>query len=159
MDDAKRMNLVGAVMIYIYSSEIGKVGKVVLVKDKRFDDARWKLPGGSIEPNDRNIIAAAIREAKEETGGGILGIQLLPSEVLIISTDKRTDTGYRPFLCMACVSDERLSRLPKIGNENGHSIMIGLFDRSEVEGMMVDFLDEHRPLVLLAEKCIRVSWY
>lgn len=41
-------------------------GKVLLGKKKQ-DGNKWRFPGGFVDPNDQNILSAAIREFYEET--------------------------------------------------------------------------------------------
>lgn len=123
----------GAVVIYIISPT-----RALLVKDPSFRDALWKLPGGGIEPDDADIIAAAIRESREETG-----IQLLPKEVELRSEQRRTNGAYYPYFCVARVSERKLNARFKIANENGRPIMTGIFERMEVPTMR-DMLERHR---------------
>lgn len=126
----------GAVMICVVSPT-----RMVLVKDKRFPCPRWKLPGGGIEPTDIDVISAAIRECQEETG-----LSLALNEVSLHSTQIRKNGSYRPHLCIAEVTEEKLDTRVKIGNEDGRDIMVGAFDRDEVP-TMVDLLQVHRGLV------------
>lgn len=115
--------------------------RMVLVKDKRFKDSYWKLPGGGIESKDANVIAAAIRECLEETG-----IQLLPSEFPFHFPDWRKDGAYRPHFCIARITEKKLDTRLKFGDENGHIIMVAAFERFEVPEMP-DLLAPHRPFV------------
>ena len=137
----ERSNL-GSVLTCILSPESNEI---VLIKDKRFFDPRWKLPGGSIEPEDVDVIAAAIRECREETG-----IQLIAAEVSIHSKHWRDEYGkYHPYFCIARIAKEKLDTHLKIGDENGRPLMVATFDRSEVP-TMGELLDRHRPLVTKA---------
>jgi 8-oxo-dGTP diphosphatase len=45
---------------------IERDGKIVLVR-RRFEPVGWALPGGFVDPGEM-VAAAAVREAKEETG-------------------------------------------------------------------------------------------
>ncbi len=112
--------------------------RMVLVKDKRFEDPYWKLPGGGIESTDANVIAAAIRECRQETG-----IHLLPTEVLFHFENWREDGAYRPHFCIARVTEAKLDTRLKFGDENGHTIMVAAFERFEVPEMP-DLLAPHR---------------
>ena len=115
--------------------------RLVLVKDKMFAEPRWKLPGGGIESTDANVIAAAIRECREETG-----IHLLPTEFPFHFQNWRENGAYRPHFCIARVTEEKLDTRLKFGDENGRSIMVAAFGRAEVLDM-IDVLDHHRPFL------------
>lgn len=132
----------GSVMMCIVSPT-----RIVLVKDEAFVDARWKLPGGGIEPTDGGIVAAAIREAREETG-----MDLAPKEIMLCSNQRRAKDGtYYPYLCLAQVSEEKLDTHQKIADENGKPIRVADFRRAEVS-MMVDLLERHRGFVKALEE-------
>lgn len=128
----------GSVVLCVFSPT-----RIVLVKDKSFPEPFWKLPGGSIESTDTGIISAAIRECREETG-----IQLTMGEVFLHSLwwERRGKTAYRPSFCIVRVSEEKLDTRLKVGDEDGHALMVAAFDKEEVP-IMVDLLEQHRPLV------------
>jgi 8-oxo-dGTP pyrophosphatase MutT (NUDIX family) len=58
--------------------------KFLLVRHRRL--GRWLQPGGHVDPEDASVLAAALREAREETGaedvepaaGGILDVDVHP---------------------------------------------------------------------------------
>ena len=120
----------GAVMTYIVSPT-----RTVLVKDMHKADPRWKLPGGSIERSDFGkiendefgVIAGAIREVEEETG-----IELSPSEIEWWYAETRMARGYLPHFCVARVSEEKLDKHTKSGDEDGVEIKVETFGRAEV---------------------------
>ncbi|MDO8566597.1 MAG: NUDIX hydrolase [bacterium] len=114
--------------------------RILLVKDESRINARWKLPGGNIESSDGDVIAAAIREVREETG-----VKLLPEEVHLRSEERRTKPYY-PYCCVANVTEEKIDTRLKIADENGHPIRVADFKRSEVP-TMVDLLERHRVFV------------
>jgi len=59
-------------------------GRFLLVRHRRL--GRWLQPGGHVDPEDASVLAAALREAREETGakdvepapGGILDVDVHP---------------------------------------------------------------------------------
>lgn len=116
--------------------------RIVLVMDENgnFSASRWKLPGGSIEREER-IVAAAIRECREETG-----IRLLSKEVSLHSWHWRGEGGYRPHLCIARVTEEKLDTRAEIGQETAGPLLVKAFQRHEVLEMP-DLLDRHRILI------------
>lgn len=126
----------GSVLICVLSPT-----RLVLVKDKRFAEPLWKLPGGGIESMDANAIAAAIRECRQETG-----IQLLPSDIHFYFQERREDGAYRPHFCIARVTEGKLNTRLKTGDENGHDIMVAAFGRDEILGSP-DVLDHHQPFL------------
>lgn len=120
---------------------------MLLVKDPSFEDAFWKLPGGSIETGDEDATTAAIREAEEETG-----IKILEAEMELISAEQKECAlgKYHPFLFLARVSEEKLdTRLP-IADENGEPMKTEVFKRMQVSTMR-GLLEKHRDLVCEAE--------
>ena len=120
--------------------------RIILVKDGR-PNALWKLPGGTIEEKDAGIIAAAIREADEETG-----IKLLPEEVMLCANQRRAKDGkYYPYLCLAQVSEEKLESRLKVADEDGKPIWTAIFDRTEVPAML-DLLNRHRGFINALEE-------
>ena len=130
----------GTVMICIITKT-----RMLLVKDETFPDAFWKLPGGSVERGDSDAVAAVIREAKEETG-----IQLLTEEIELVLEQEVENGKYRPALCLARISEEKLdTRLP-VADENGHPMKTEVFKRGQVSTMK-DLLEKHRCLICEAE--------
>jgi len=128
----------GSVVTYIVSPTLAVA---VLVREERRRDAQWKLPGGRIEPADGGVIAAAIREVEEETG-----IRLLPEELTLLYSERRTNGVYFPYFCTASISEEKLdTRLP-IADENGKPMRTGVFSRAEIP-TMPDLLERHRPFI------------
>lgn len=124
---------------------------MLLIRDKRFDTPCWKLPGGGVESIDADVIAAAIRECKEETG-----IQFVAEEISIYSEQRRDEAGiYHPHFCIAPVTEEKLDTHFKIGNENGRPLMVATFEKGEVP-TMGDLLDRHRAFVRMALSCSEV---
>lgn len=121
----------GAIMTYIVSPT-----RAVLVKENR-PDARWKLPGGSIEGFDQDVTAAAIREVEEETK-----IRLSREEVLICSEEQRSGDSYRPHFCIAHVSEARLDTRATVGDEDGRPIEVAAFRRDQILGL-ADLLEPH----------------
>lgn len=114
--------------------------RLALVKNKRYRAPLWKLPGGSVESTDKNQKAAAIRECQEETG-----IRLLAEEILEYSMERHED-GHCQHLFIAQVTEEKLDTRLKVGNEDGHPIMVAAFDRTEVP-TMPDLLEVHRVFI------------
>ena len=116
--------------------------RIVLVLDEQgsFDSPRWKLPGGSLEGKER-IVSAAIRECLEETG-----IRLLSREILLHSWHWRGKEGYRPHLCIAQVTEEKLDTRLAVGQETNGPLLVKAFKRTQVLGMP-DLLDKHRALI------------
>lgn len=49
----------------------------VLAVSRKNDHNDFGLPGGKIEPYDKSLVSAAIREVKEETGVDIFNIELI----------------------------------------------------------------------------------
>jgi ADP-ribose pyrophosphatase YjhB (NUDIX family) len=130
----------GSVMTCIVSPK-----RMLLVEDESFADSFKKLPGGSIEQIDADVIAAAIREVREETG-----IQLLREEVELILEEQNEKGKYRPYLCLARISEEKLDTRLEIADENGHPMMTKVFPRMQVSTMR-GLLEKHRSLVCEAE--------
>ncbi|MFA6408236.1 MAG: NUDIX domain-containing protein [Candidatus Paceibacterota bacterium] len=115
--------------------------RVLLVKDESKHDPLWKLPGGSVESDDADIIAAAIRETKEETG-----IQLLPGELRLLLKARSESGVYYPNFFVAHVSEDKLDTRAKVAYESGdpsQPMKVGVFNREEVP-MMPDLLERHR---------------
>jgi 8-oxo-dGTP pyrophosphatase MutT (NUDIX family) len=111
------------------------------VKDESKHDPLWKLPGGSVESDDADIIAAAIRETKEETG-----IQLLPGELRLLLKARSESGVYYPNFFVAHVSEDKLDTRAKVAYESGdpsQPMKVGVFNREEVS-MMPDLLERHR---------------
>ncbi|MFG3439947.1 NUDIX hydrolase [Nonomuraea sp. NPDC047897] len=48
------------------AAAIGPTGRILMIHHRALD--RWLLPGGHIEPGDRTLLGAALRELEEETG-------------------------------------------------------------------------------------------
>ena len=115
--------------------------RIVLVIDIKFCEPYWKLPGGRIEPEDMHIVAAAIRECREETG-----IHLFLGEISLHSKHQRQDEIYRPYLCIAKVTKSRLDTRLEISKENNGSILIKAFERSDVL-KIASLLNSHRILI------------
>jgi len=115
--------------------------RAVLVVDESFPEKRWKLPGGRIEEDDDSVIAAAIREALEETG-----IRLLPEEMMFLRSEQRANEVYFPNFCVASVSEEKLDTRRKVIDDVGKPMRTGVFKRAEVPTML-DLVDRHRPFV------------
>ena len=63
----------------------------VLAVSRKTDHSDFGLPGGKVESCDRNLINAAIREVKEETGLDIYNLEL------IYATHKKGRMGYTYF--------------------------------------------------------------
>jgi 8-oxo-dGTP pyrophosphatase MutT (NUDIX family) len=59
-------------------------GRVLLIRHPVF--GVWQPPGGHVEPSDGSLIAAAVREAREETGVD----ELLPCRVVDVETYRRS---------------------------------------------------------------------
>lgn len=114
---------------------------MILIKDESFHDARWKLPGGGIEAADAGIVAAAIREAREETG-----MEFAPEEMTLRCDQRRANGTYYPYLCLAQVSEEKLDSHQKVADENGRPIRVADFERDEVPTML-DLLERHRQFI------------
>lgn len=55
-------------------------GIYLLLRDA--DSGQWVFPGGAIEPDDPNILVAAMREIQEETGWNVLSSSLKLKDVL-----------------------------------------------------------------------------
>lgn len=123
----------GAVMILIASPT-----RVVLIMDRSFVNPQWKLPGGSIEMADQNVINAAVREAQEETG-----ILLYRERIILHSVHRRVDGVYYPHLCVALVTEAELDTRRKTGNENGHPIKVQAFARMTAL-TATNMLERHR---------------
>ena len=67
----------------------GRGGQVLLVHRPRYDD--WSLPKGKLEPGE-HMLAAAVREVREETGLAVtLGRRLPPVRYLVAGLPKRVD--------------------------------------------------------------------
>lgn len=114
--------------------------RLILVKNKRHKAPLWKLPGGGVEPTDKNRKAAALRECQEETG-----ICLLAEEILEYSWERHED-GHCQYLFIAQVTEEKLDTRLRVGNEDGHPIMVAAFDRTEVP-TMPELLEVHRVFI------------
>lgn len=133
-----------SVLIFIASPT-----RIVLVKDKKYELPLWKMPGGGVETTDINHSAAAVRECKEETG-----IRLLPGEITHFSREPHDD-GHYQHIFIAQLTEEKLDTRLKIGNENGHPLMVAAFPKSEVPTML-DLLEQHRPLIVEVLKTTNV---
>lgn len=78
-------------------------GKILL--EKRRDSGMWGLPGGGIEPGE-NVIGAAVREAKEETGlniqtGDIVGVYSEPGEGRVVTYEDNGDIRHLVDIVLA----------------------------------------------------------
>ena len=156
-----RRSDLGSVAIYIISPT-----RTVLVIDESFTDAHWKLPCGGVEDWDggsavaaitdaaeqtkARIIAAAIREAREETGG----IELVPAEITLVEEQARVSGFYYPHFCVACVSEEKLDTHRDIGDEDGKKLTVADFYRGE---MQQKILERHRTFVKRVEREISAA--
>lgn len=145
----------GSVAVYVISPT-----RTVLVIDESFADAKWKLPCGGIEDWDggsavaaiidetertkARVIAAAIREVLEETGG----IKLDPAEVTLVEEQKRVNGVYYPYFCVAVVSEKKLEMHRDIGDEDGKRLTVAAFSRHGRPGI----LERHRPFVRRIEQ-------
>lgn len=133
----------GAVMVYIVSPS-----RALLVKDKSKHNPLWKLPGGSIEESDASPMAAAIREAREETG-----VQLLPCELFLLSKARMEGVVYYPNFFVARVSEGKIDTRAKRTYESGDlskPLRVGAFHKEEVS-MMIDLLERHRQAIQQAD--------
>lgn len=104
-------------------------GEVVLVK-RRFDPYKncWALPGGMVEYGE-TVEAAALREAKEETGLDI-GIERL---VGVYSDPKRDPRGHFVSVCFLC---------KPIGGElraRDETEEVKFFSKEELKGIRLAF--------------------
>lgn len=117
-EEAPRMRAaLGGVVIAMYSPT-----RTILIREEWRVDPRYKFPGGHIERKkdteraldlqetlegivfkDALVIAAAMREAFEETG-----VWLCPEQVILHRHEDRNAWSYRPYLCLAQVSEEQL---------------------------------------------------
>ena len=51
----------------------------LIMQEPLYGDNLWCFPGGKFEPVDRNYVDTAIREAREEVGIDVMGLELLMS--------------------------------------------------------------------------------
>jgi ADP-ribose pyrophosphatase YjhB (NUDIX family) len=99
-----------------------RVGVGVIVKDgsgrilleKRSDCGLWGLPGGKIEPGE-SIVAAAVREVREETGLDIrirrlLGVYSEPSDRIVTYPDNGDVVHLIDILLEAGIVSGQISR-------------------------------------------------
>lgn len=115
--------------------------RIVLIIDRKFTEPYWKLPGGRVELTDMNVGIAAIRECREETG-----IQFFLGEISLHSKHQRQGGLYRPYLCVARVTESRLDTRLEISDEGNGSIIIKAFERKNV--LKIDnLLKPHRILI------------
>ncbi|MDO8742602.1 MAG: NUDIX hydrolase [bacterium] len=124
-----------SVLIFAYSPT-----RTVLVKDKKFLEPRWKLPGGGVETSDEDRTEAAIRECRQETG-----ITLSREDFLFCTWIQHCD-GHYQYIFVAEVTEEQIDSRLKIGDENGRPIQVAAFETAEVPTML-DLLEKHRPLI------------
>jgi len=131
----------GTVVICVVSKT-----RILVVRDEMFPNPLWKLPGGSIEREDSDVIAAAIREVMEETG-----VELVPEELEVISEQHIDEDGrYHPYLCIARVTEEKMdTRLP-VAEEDGNPMRTDVPKRAIVSTMK-GFLDRHRDFICEVE--------
>jgi len=138
----------GATKVYVVSAD----GHVVLVRNKNSPHPRkeyWKLPGGSIDATDEDVISAAIREVREETG------ILLERVELELVTEQYTgeDGKFHPYLYIARISREKMNSRHEIGDENGYEMEVGIF-HGRVIATMKDLLPKHRNYVCEIEMAL-----
>ncbi|MBI2409663.1 NUDIX hydrolase [Candidatus Kaiserbacteria bacterium] len=122
----------GAVMTCVLSPT-----RILLVKEAHRSGAMWKLPGGSVSQGE-SIIEAARREVLEEAGLELSGLTLHSVE--------QRGAAYRPFLCIACVSEEKLNEHALVGDEDGQPTIVATFGHEAVR-LMKDVLEPHRVLI------------
>ena len=144
----------GAAMIYIATKT-----RVVLVLDPRKVPPFFKIPGGSIKRTDEGALDAAVWEGSEETG---IPLSKSEDEIDIVSTERRTEESYCPYLCTALISEKKLDEKDAenggtgewTGDENGHPIRVKIFNRKDVMSIP-SLLEKHRHLIQKAEKSLR----
>lgn len=116
-------------------------GRILLVYEPKFENPKWKLPGGKIERGE-SPIDTAIREGFEETG-----VTILPEEIVQVEEQRTLEDGtYVPHFCIARVSDDEFDNHLPNGFEDDELLIVGEF---HVEGLgsLADFLEPHRRLI------------
>lgn len=164
-----------ATAIFVWSSQ----GVSLVFDETKPDPVRWKLPGGTIKPCDREksnesdttdddeellarfgvdcemfscAIACATRELEEETH-----IRVHYNELSLLAVEDRNTHMF--FLFGVCVGNpyDYGFNPNKRGNEGER---VGLFDQSnprENLETMGDFFDPHRKILMRAETVMRIK--
>lgn len=124
-------SLEGAVVTAVFSPT-----RIILVKEDWRKDPRHKLPGGGIERKkdaaralsiqkmlkalgrpisyvEALVMAAALREVFEETG-----VWLCPEQLVLHRRHDRTRTAYRPYVCLARISEEQFDMHDEVTYED-----------------------------------------
>jgi ADP-ribose pyrophosphatase YjhB (NUDIX family) len=106
-----------------------RVGRVLLVRQK--DSGRWSTPGGLIEPGETPE-AAAVREAKEETG---LEVRLDRLRCALGGPDYRTVYSNGDELSYVAVVYDATVVGGKPTADGEETSEVGWFELAELDGM------------------------
>lgn len=80
--------------------------------NKHGDTPFWKFCGGRVEKYDDNLIANAVREAKEEMG---IGIKILNEEPFLTFTRKETNEGKIDIILVHFLAERIGEITPGVG--------------------------------------------
>jgi 8-oxo-dGTP diphosphatase len=91
------------VKLAVYVMVWNLTGKLLVLqrKDTGWEDGKWTVPSGHVEPGE-SVLAAAARELEEETG---LAAPPLPARA-VRHVSLRPDAGYTDFLIDAGTTSE-----------------------------------------------------